>query len=401
MSRRKKPIKTDQSKVRVWKEPLTGSTVSLRSATEEDNKSSRLVRRPMVVRDDASLDQGSAQNNNNISPNDSSQEEETPFSKILQKQQSVAEHNIIDKYDNQFINQSQASRPFFSFITDDIIWKATAIGCILGAVLFYFNTFQPLMLSKYIDSAQLNINNMVLETNTLFSDTAASLSALQTASTYNPTQVCTQSPDYTTSTQDIQTIDSLLATLVASKNYQSIPTAYVYYDESIDELYSKVYSTYQKAFVDAQEQLIEYKGIPRWLDYKNDWLQICKTLLSNQGPEDVQEYCDEMDSINNGYENALKPNFWLDFEPLIDDMNALCNQSVNIRDTTQWELDWIANFSIMMSFTFENNSIVDSLQIAAQTVQKEAQNTIINMNSHYNKRISIINIWYFLSIRFD
>ena len=309
----------------------------------------------------------------------------------------------IDKFTNPI---PKRRRTFFGTIgaifTSDLLWISVAIIAIFATLLFYFQVLQPLILQKYIDTAKAQI----IESNNKYNIQSGQFLSLQKEIRTNldvvSSDICTEEAKYTKSAKDQKNVQSLKNLLTIENKLKELPDFYVFSDSETKTIYANFIADYNNALSQLAPSVDQTRQAVEFADFKNSWIDTCISIKNSKGDtKELQAICQSSLNKSLFYQKNGSKNIIDSLKKSIDSTSLLCSdiqtsQTQYYPDYPQFQLQWLNNFSTIMSLTIiPDKSATENI---AKTFQSSVVSSQNKLSESFNRRIEFTNIWYLLEI---
>jgi hypothetical protein len=289
-----------------------------------------------------------------------------------------------------------------NFLLNDFLWFTAALIFLFGAIFFYFQFLQPIILRKYIDTA----NAQILESNQTLYKQINNVAEVQKnifiSVRKSQSDSCSENSKYNNYKKDKTTIETLGSALVVDNKLKALPNFLVFSDSIVQNNYNKFikeYTTYLQEFQPTVNQLNE---VINFENYKDSLIDNCIDIKNSKGDtEELKAICKDQNIRLMDYQKNASVAITNTLLKYTDTIKSLCsdvNQSTFDSYPTYnsfllkflTELDNIQ--AIKLNQTTQSNANV--LELFSDTASKYTT----QLEDIYNSRQDISKIWYLLKV---
>jgi len=327
---------------------------------------------------------------------------------------------------NQDFQKKSKKAGIFSGINTDIIFAGIAFGLILGAVLFFFNGLQPLILDRYTDESKAQTtqlqNKYNQQTQTFFN---LQNSVFQKVQSYNPSDSCGIGQLADLQSLPTNSLDQLKAQALPDPSLASLNRYGAFYSQKVESLYDKTYDQYETSLKSYNSFYQEIKNVPSFLDYRNQWINTCQEITASAGAvTKLQTACQTNIDKLADFSTLDKPAYWTNLETELLKSTAKCKEVIDYKTTTtttqcprnsrvrctpvtteaiypnfgKWQLEWLKPVDNLLQFEISDDSITNLSTINSQ-FNAYSQETNNKIEENLSSRDNLFSKFYFLDIK--
>ena len=295
-------------------------------------------------------------------------------------------------------------RPWYQGILDTIfstvVWKTIALSLIIGVFLFYFQGFQPAVLQSYYLNAASQSNALEVDLNnkttTVLSDMESQI--LQKF-TYNPNQVCTETDFFEYPLEELDQLRRARVGLFPSQNDNQVEKVGGFWESKIQQIYQNLHRSYFDSFVKVQDFSNQLLEIPRLLNYRNSWVELCQEVqLQVEFDSEIISACEVFVEKSNQFLEETENKNILKSE-ITDPIQAItegCN-NVSSQDYKEFQTSFFLQYDLFLSyvpnFETEKSEIIDELE----NFSNKKEESLKQMQDVYLEKRQFFNLWYLLN----
>ena len=277
----------------------------------------------------------------------------------------------------------------------NFILKIISLTCVLGAVLFYFQGLQPLILSQITTQNQKQIQELSLNYQTKVGDYFGLVQEMTSKIKPDLNADCNQK-EYQEIQTDAKKIEDLVnLQLQPEKKLTKTEKYWIFRNTSMDAEYEKTVIRYQQSldtYRGKSDYLVDFLY---FLQQRNIWLTTCQNLKETNSLVRFGEICQEFTSKNNEYKKQRKTKFWDNLDSLLSTVNSLCDEAKNSESPTKWRQDWLDKYVFLTKYTPQNDN--DKLYQMNEQALIEFQTRSRNIYQIYEQKTSGIGYFYLLN----
>ena len=277
----------------------------------------------------------------------------------------------------------------------NFILKIISLTCVLGAVLFYFQGLQPLILSQITTQNQKQIQELSLNYQTKVGDYFGLVQEMTSKIKPDLNADCNQK-EYQEIQTDAKKIEDLVnLQLQPEKKLTKTEKYWIFRNTSMDAEYEKTVIRYQQSldtYRGKSDYLVDFLY---FLQQRNIWLTTCQNLKETNSLVRFGEICQEFTSKNNEYKKQRKTKFWDNLDSLLSSVNSLCDKAKNSESPTKWRQDWLDKYVFLTKYTPQNDN--DKLYQMNEQALIEFQTRSRNIYQIYEQKTSGIGYFYLLN----
>jgi hypothetical protein len=289
-----------------------------------------------------------------------------------------------------------------SFFLNDFLWFLVALVFLFVAIFFYFQFLQPVVLRKYIDTAQAQI----IEANQRLYKQLNSVSETQKniflSIRKSPSESCTEGSKYNNYKRDQQNIDSLSSTLTVDSKIKQLPNFLVYSDNKVQNIYYSFVKEYSLYLQDFQPTITQLTEVIDFENYKDSLIDNCIDIKNSKGDtEELKAICKDQNNRAAQYLKTGSVTITNSLSKYTDNLKLLCSALNESNSTT---------YPPYNSFLLKFLSEIDNIQaIKINQVSQSNANILESFNmvstkyknqldQIYEGRQDFAKIWYLLKI---
>ncbi len=277
----------------------------------------------------------------------------------------------------------------------NFILKIISLACVLGAVLFYFQGLQPLILSQITTQNQKQIQELSLNYQTKVGDYFGLVQEMTSKIKPDLNADCNQK-EYQEIQTDAKKIEDLVnLQLQPEKKLTKTEKYWIFRNSSMDAEYEKTVIRYQQSldtYRGKSDYLVDFLY---FLQQRNIWLTTCQNLKETNSLVRFGEICQEFTSKNNEYKKKRKTKFWDNLDSLLGSINSLCDEVENSESPTKWRQDWLDKYVFLTKYTPQNDN--DKLYQMNEQALIEFQTRSRNIYQIYEQKTNGIGYFYLLN----
>lgn len=321
--------------------------------------------------------------------------------------------------------QKSKKTGIFRSINTDIIFAGIAFGLILGAILFYFNGLQPLVLNRYTDQSKIQVTELQNKYN---GQTQAFFNLqnglFQKVKSYNPSDSCGSGQIADLQSLPTNTLDQIKAQALPDPTLVSLDRYGAFYSKKTEDIYDKTYEQYENSLKSYNQFYQEIKNIPSFLDYRNLWINTCLDIVSSGGElTKLQAACQANTDKLADFSNTDKATFWSDLDKELAKSTAKCKEVLDYKATPtftkcpknsktctptaiepvypnfgKWQLEWLKPVDNLLLFEIKDEGLANLGTINSQfnAYSKESLNKI---EDYRDSKDSFFSKVYLLDIK--
>jgi|GEM_PF-6015652 len=308
-----------------------------------------------------------------------------------------------------------------------IVLFALAISTLGAFAFFYFQTFQPIILSQ-IGVKSLNQITLISDTyNTQSSKYFGIPAELYQGLDSDSNLVCGIDGEYNKSESEFQKLNQLATTSLQPNPDLAIKfEVYNYYSPSINEVLDQNYSSYSQALSIFQNTAKELRIWPQFMNYRSHFFKTCKGLQQTptiqselcqvnpftkicvdqkkQDFELIRGLCSQLLDATVAFEkaNSTLPTWLVGFGDSSQQSINSCRDfpvKDNNLDLTKWRLNWLISYESVINYRPDLNSNTQSLNNATTELSKSVEASKLKINSILNSKADTNSRWYILDRR--
>jgi hypothetical protein len=298
---------------------------------------------------------------------------------------------------NSYSN-SHSPKPWWQPFTSGVVWNTIAITMLLAVVLFYFQGFQPFMLSKYVQQSQNQVNKLVNTYSQQVSDFSQTQQEITSNfGTYDPSILCQNEQTYTQAQTHNQQLNTLEVNLFAQSELANLENFYGFYHPQIQTLYNDLYQTYKSNLSAYEKDVSRLQQYVQILVYENQWIDTCGTIQqADRDLDTIQNTCTDLQTATQN----LQTNEWYNELPATwrDSVTkgVTACQDLNSNTLDQFLTQWFNYYSSVRKYQPDLDTSNTKLEQLNQDLQTQADTTKTQMQKVYQNRNNLTEIWYFL-----
>ena len=313
----------------------------------------------------------------------------------------------VTKLDTKSLKIPKQRKSFLINFNSDIILPAIAIGCILGAFLFYFQGLQPLILRNYSETA----SKKVVDLKSRYSEQVSPISSTQnTFDSYfqdYSDKVCSQQELYKNKTADQEKNDRLKLSLVPDSSFKNLSNSGIFYNSEIQTTYQQYFTDYINSLDAWNASVNNLSAIPNFLEFRNLWVSSCQKIEESKGDlATLKDICSNLKTGLLSYEGLKTTQFWDQVSGGVTVSMNKCDEVINLNSKSklltnygQWRLEWLTGFDRIVQARPVWNEVNSKINNTSENFLNSATVTINKFNSIVQERQQFINLWYILDFK--